>query len=630
MEPIALTISLVVLAGMLCQWLAWRVRLPAILFLLMAGLLAGPTLGWLDPDAVFGELLIPVVSLSVAIILFEGSLTLNLSELRGVSTIVQRMVSVGALVTWLIVALATRWIFEFSWQVSALFGAVVIVTGPTVIVPMLRSVRPRARVGNILRWEGIAIDPVGALMAVMTYEFILASVEKVAISHVILLFMQTVGAGLCIGIVSGIVLARLIANNYIPEYLHNIATLSLVLVAFAVSNWLMHESGLIAVTVMGMWLANRPDLDIHPILNFKEHLSVLLISVLFIVLAARIDLLQLASIGWRAALLLLVLQFIARPLKILLSTWGAEISWQEKALLAWIAPRGIVAAAISAIFADKLVEVGYSDAVYLVPLTFSVIIGTVVLQSATARWLALWLGVAEPSPRGFLIVGANTFARKVAQELGKLGYRCVLADSNWDNIRQARMDGLDTFYGNPVSEHADLHLDLSGIGGLLALSHQRYINVIAAIHYSADFGESRIFRLASSSDKSRADKHSVSGSLQGSQLFGEQVSYSDILSWVSRGSEIKATKITGEYSWEQYCESFGIIEGQLPEDAMPQRLPLFCIDSKGLVKPFVAEKRLQPGPGSTILALSLGEAEKEPKKTPEAGAARAAQPLPSN
>lgn len=596
MQNTALIVSLVVLAGMLCQWLAWRVRLPAILFLLIAGLVAGPLLGWVAPDALFGDLLMPMVSLSVAIILFEGSLTLNVKEVREVSRVVQRMISVGALTTWVIVACATRYIFDFSWQVSALFGAVVTVTGPTVIVPMLRSVRPSRKLANVLRWEGIAIDPIGALMAVMTYEFILASAQQAAIGHILELFLLTIATGLIIGIGSGFVLGRLLANHLIPEYLHNLATLSLVLVAFSLSNALQHESGLLAVTVMGMWLANRPGLDIHPILNFKEHLSVLLISVLFILLAARIDLVQLASIAWQAILLLLVLQFIARPAKILVSTVGQGFSWQEKSLLAWIAPRGIVAAAISAIFADKLVAVGYQDAELLVPLTFSVIIGTVVLQSGTARYIARWLGVAEPAPKGFLIVGANAFARAVAEELGKRDFRCVLADSNWDNIKQARMIGLETFYGNPVSEHADLHLDLSGIGALLALSHQRYVNVIAAIHYSADFGERRTFRLASSSDRRKADKHTVSGSHQGSQLFGEDITYAEVLSKMAEGRVIKSTNLTEEFSWAIYREKYAAT-----------RLPLFAIDSRGFVRPFTTDKPQEPAAGSTVLALTTAD-----------------------
>lgn len=610
MQDIALAASLVVLVGMLCQWLAWRVRLPAILFLLIAGLVAGPGLGWLDPDALFGDLLMPMVSLSVAIILFEGSLTLKLKEVREVTVVVRRMISVGALVTWVVVAVATRLIFDFSWEVSTLFGAVVIVTGPTVIIPMLRSVRPTRKVSNILRWEGIAIDPIGALMAVMTYEFVLAAAEQTGLWHVLQLFTMTVLTGLVVGVFSGYVLGRLLENNLIPEYLHNIATLSVVLVAFSFSNTLHHESGLLTVTIMGMWLANRPDLDIHPILNFKEHLSVLLISVLFILLAARIDLQSLFDVAWQALLLLMVVQFVARPAKVLVSTMGQDLTWQEKGLLAWIAPRGIVAAAISAIFAERLIAMGYEDARLLVPLTFSVIIGTVVLQSATAGFVARRLGVAEPEPKGFLIVGANAFARRLAAELSKLGLRCVLADSNWDNIRQARMDGLETFYGNPVSEHADVHLDLSGVGGLLALSHQRYVNIIAAIHYSADFGELRIFRLASSSDRRRAEKHTVSGSHQGSQLFGEDVTYSELVNKINKGCKIKATSLTDAFDWETYQRKYG-----------ETRVPLFVVDQKKNATPFTVERKLQPGEGATILALVINEQEEADANGREQGEA---------
>ena len=598
-QDIALVSSLIVLVGLLCQWLAWRVRLPAILFLLLAGLAAGPALGLFAPDDLFGAALMPMVSLSVAIILFEGSLTLKFSEIRGEKRVVQKLVTIGALVTWVVVAVATHLIFGFSWEISALFGAVVIVTGPTVIVPMLRTVRPSRKIANVLRWEGIAIDPVGALMAVMTYEFILASAGGAAFTHVIGLFFSTIAVGLAAGLVSGLLLEQLFRRNLLPEYLQNMAALSLVLVSFSLSNYLQHESGLLAVTVMGMWLANRPNLDIHPLLNFKEHLSILLISVLFIVLAARIDLQQLAAIGGPAILLLVVLQLIARPLKIWVSTYGEDFSWQERALLSWIAPRGIVAAAISAIFADKLVQVGYSEAAMLVPLTFSVIIGTVILQSSTSRMLARALGVAEPAPRGFLIVGANAFARELAKELHRYGIRCVLADSNWDNISAARMEGLETFYGNPVSEHADYHLDLTGIGNLLALSHQRYVNVISAIHYSADFTERNVFRLASSSDMRIAEKHSVSSSFQGGQLFGNEISYGDMLGKLSQGYRIKSTTLTDTFTWANYV---GMYKGD--------RLPLFTVDAKGVVRPFLVGKNPSINNETTIISLAAPETAK--------------------
>ncbi|MBR9910997.1 MAG: sodium:proton antiporter [Gammaproteobacteria bacterium] len=608
MPHVELVVAFVLLLAMLCQWVAWRVRLPAILFLLLVGLVAGPISGWLQPDLLLGDLLLPMVSLSVAIILFEGSLTLNLQEIKGVNKVVQRMISVGALVTWVIVAVATRLILDFSWQVSALFGAVVIVTGPTVIVPMLRSVRPTRKVANILRWEGIAIDPIGALMAVLTYEFILASVEQQAIRHVLLVFFQTVFTGGVSGILAGYVLGRLLAKNWIPEYLQNLATLSLVLGAFSISNAIQHESGLITVTVMGMWLANRREVDIHPILNFKEHLSLLLISVLFILLAARIDLQQLAQVGWQAFLLLLVLQFVARPAKIWVSTIGLDVSWPERGLLAWIAPRGIVAAAISAIFADKLVAAGYQDAALLVPLTFSMIIGTVVLQSSTARLLATWLGVAEPSPRGYLIVGANAFSIALAKELKEHDLRCVLADSSWESVRQARMAGLETYYGNPVSDHADLHLDLAGIRGLLALSRQRYLNVISTVHYSADFGADKIYSLVTYADKNQSEKHKSSSSYQGRKLFSEDITYVDLISLVTKGKRIKSTPLTREFDWATYRKKYS-----------GSRLPLFLIDAKGLATPFTIDAELKPGEGAIIIALALQDeaatAEAEAQRT---------------
>ena len=591
---IELIIPLLLVLGMCCQWVAWRVKLPAILFLLLTGLIVGPISGWIDPDALFGDLLMPMVSLSVAIILFEGSLTLNAHEIKGVSKVVQRMITVGALVTWVIVACATRFIFDFSWQISALFGAVVIVTGPTVIVPMLRSVRPTQKIANILRWEGIAIDPIGALMAVLTYEFILASIEHPAISHVLWLFLETVVVGVVIGVISGWALGRLLTNTSIPEYLQNFATLSAVLLAFSGANAMAHESGLIVVTVMGMWLTNKTRVDIHPILNFKEHLSLLLISMLFIVLAARLDLQQLSSFVWPALLLLAVIQFIARPAKILVSTLGLDVSWRERGLLAWIAPRGIVAAAISAIFADRLVAVGYEEAALLVPLTFAVIIGTVVLQSCTSGFVARWLGVAAPAPTGFLIIGANEFSRVLAQELVEHGFRCVLADSSIENIRKARMDGLETFYGNPVSEHADIHLDLSGIGHLLAMSRQRHVNIVSAIHFRSDFGGENIFRLSTAGETNEHDKHKVGNSYQGLPLFGGHVTYSVLAGYIHRGCEIKSTKLTEAFSWEAFQSKY-----------RKSRLPLFEITAKGRIKPFSSGNEGTPPNGSSILAIEM-------------------------
>ena len=373
--------------GFFCQWLAWRVQLPAILFLLLTGIVLGPVLGVLQPDALLGDYLFPLVSLGVAVILFEGSLGLRWSELKGVAPAVANLVSVGALISLGVLAAAAHYLAGLSWEISLLFGALTCVTGPTVLVPMLRSVRPNARISNVLRWEGIIIDPIGALLAVLIFNWILLGAGRDTFTEALQAFGMTTAVGAVFGMGGGIGLGYLLRRHWIPEYLQNYAALVAVLGVFAISNAVAHESGLLAVTVMGMYLGNRPELHMDDILDFKEHLSTLLISLLFILLAARLEWpsFQLALAG---CTLLAVAMLVARPLSVFVSALGSSLSWPERGLIAWIAPRGIVAAAVSALFALKLEAVQLPGAELLVPLTFMMIIGTVVLQSATARSLA--------------------------------------------------------------------------------------------------------------------------------------------------------------------------------------------------------------------------------------------------
>ncbi len=307
-------------------------------------------------------------------------------------------------------------------------------TGPTVIVPMLRTVKPTAAVANILRWEGIVIDPIGATLAVLVYEFILAGSSGHALSHTLLAFARIVGIGLLLGSLAGYLYGIILRRHWLPEFLHSVATLGLVIFVFAVSSSIQHGTGLLAVTVMGIWLANMRDVSLEEILDFKESLSVLLISVLFIVLSARLDFQSFFHLGWHVVFIFLSIQFLSRPLSVMISALGSKLSWPERHLLSWIGPRGIVAAALSALFAIKLEAAGHSEAGLLVPLTFSVIFGTVVLQSATARFIAIRLGVAEPESRGLLIIGANLVARAIVRALQQAGFRVLLVDSNWQMI----------------------------------------------------------------------------------------------------------------------------------------------------------------------------------------------------
>lgn len=586
-------VAIIGLLGLFCQWLAWRVKLPAILFLLSAGLFLGPMTGWLNPDHVFGEVLLPMVSLAVAVILFEGSLTLNMADLKALKKVVRLLVTVGVLITWLVVSLCCGLLLKLDWSISILFGAITVVTGPTVIVPMLRAIRPTAGVAQVLRWEGIVIDPIGALLTVVVFEFLVTQVGGHALSHSLILFFKILIIGLGIGVAAGHLIGVLLRDHWIPEYLQSMATLCLVLGVFTLSNSLAHESGLLVVTVAGMWLANMPGVKVHEILNFKEHLTILLISGLFIVLAARLDAQSLLALGWLPLVLLAVVQLVARPLAVLSSTIGSELNWQEKALLAWIAPRGIVAAAVAALFALRLEQQGFPNADLLVPLTFVVILGTVILQSATAGTLATLLKVREPEPKGLLIIGANTVAIEMGTVLKELGFRVMLTDSSWENIRTARMAGLETFYGNPVSEYADQKLDLVGIGKLLALSPQHELNAIASIRYRMEFGEQNIYSILSSREANLKEKHQIASEHKGFVAFGDDLTYGKFSSLLSQGAEIRKTKLTEEFNYEQYLNK-----------QSKEVIPLFAVTNKNSLRIFTPSDELKPTAGWTIVGLT--------------------------
>ncbi|MDZ7662043.1 sodium:proton antiporter [Thiohalophilus sp.] len=604
-EHILIALAGIGLIGIASQWLSWWLKLPAILFLLLGGIIAGPVTGWLDPNTLFGDLLFPFVSLAVAVILFEGSLTLKFEQIRGLQQVVINLVSVGVLATWAVTAIATYLLLDIGWELALLFGAITVVTGPTVIIPMLRTVRPNSRLTHILRWEGIVIDPIGALLAVLVFNFIITGQGSDALGSTLLGFGTILLVGIAMGAVPGYLLGLLLRHHLLPEYLHNITTLTLVFAVFVISNSLYHESGLLAVTVMGLWLANMKGVHIHDILSFKESLSLLFISGLFIILAARLDLSALIELGWPALFVLLAIQFIARPLKVLVSTFRSSLNWRERTLLAWIAPRGIVAAAVSALFALRLQQEGMSEAALLVPLTFMVIIGTVVLQSATSRLFATWLGVAEPEPRGFLIIGANPVARTIGQALQEQEFNVLLTDTNWENIRAARMAGLPTYYGNPISAHADQCLDLVGIGRMLALSPMADVNVLAGLRFRREFGSGAIYTLQTAQEKDAPDKLIAAEEHRGYRLFGEDITFTKLSSLISQGAEIHDTRLSDDFSFEDFQHKYG-----------KRATPLFAIDPRGRIQVFVVDGKLAPQADWTILSL-IEPSEEEKAKAQE-------------
>lgn len=604
-NPIFMAVSTVLLLAsigvlsLFCQWLAWRVRMPAIVFLLAAGIACGPVFSFLNPEDTFGDLLFPMVSLAVAIILFEGSLTLRFSEIRGHSKMVRNLIPVGAVVTGIIGTLSAHWILQISWEISLLFGAISVVTGPTVIAPLLRSVRPSAKLANILQWEGIIIDPVGALLAVLVYEGIVSWGMGNVFGHSLYIFGTTLVVGTVLGAAAGYLNGQVLRKHWIPHYLHNAGTLTFMLGVYALSNEIAHESGLLTVTIMGIWMANMKQVSVDSILEFKESLSVLLISALFIILAARIEFSAIAELGWGLALVLAILMLVARPLSVFLAAIGTGLKWREKLFLSWIAPRGIVAAAVSALFAFQLHNNGFAGGDTLVPLIFMLIIATVTIQSLTARPLAHWLGVAEPVEFGFLIMGANPVARMIGQVLQKHEVPVVLADTNWENVRQARMENLQVYFGNPVSEHATNKLDLTGIGNLLVISPYKHMNTLATYHFLDEFGDhDSVFSLAESEQEQNA-RYQTAEKIQRTWGLFDGVSYAKLASLVSQGYTIKTTQLSEEFSYQDFLNQYD-----------NQALILFLVDGKEHVTPVKSISDAKIGEGARLISLV-------PPKTPD-------------
>ncbi|MEM7382215.1 MAG: sodium:proton antiporter, partial [Bacteroidota bacterium] len=439
----------IIILGILAQWMAWRLKLPAILPLILIGLLVGPIATlftadgtkliepiWNGKNGLFpGEGLYYFVSLAISIILFEGGLTLKRSEIQNVGPVITKLITVGTVVTFFAAGIAAHFIFDLSWQMSFLFSALIIVTGPTVITPILRNIPLKKDISAVLKWEGILIDPIGALVAVLVFEFISVGEGQAYTQTALIEFGKIILFGFTFGFTFAHALAFAIKRNFIPHYLLNVVSLSVVLLVFVESDVFAHESGLLAVVIMGMVMGNMDLPNLKELLYFKESLSVLLISILFILLAANMNISDLELLyNWNTAILFAIIVFVVRPLGVLLSTQGSSLKTKEKLFIGWVGPRGIVAAGIASLFGSKLLLKGEPGAEYITPLVFMVVLGTVLLNATTARYIARLLGVFLQKSNGILIIGASKFSRLIGEYLKKNNRHVVLIDNNPTNV----------------------------------------------------------------------------------------------------------------------------------------------------------------------------------------------------
>lgn len=593
-EELLIALATIIVLGILAQWIAWRIKLPSILLLLTFGFIAGPVLGFLHVDALMGDLLFPVVSLSVGIILFEGGLSLKFSDIRQTGRVIRNLITVGALVTWVLTSAAAYFILGLNLAMSVQLGAVLVVTGPTVIGPLLRHVRPSGATGSILRWEGILIDPVGATLAVLVFDAILIGDVQSAAGVVLLSIVMVILVGSIMGLLGAAILVVALRRYLLPDYLQGVFTLMLVVAVFVGAEFLQHEAGLLATTVMGIALANQKQVNVRHIAEFKENIGVLLISCLFILLSARLQIADLQQLGWSTALFLVVMFVIVRPATVYLSTLRSGLSWQEKVFLSWMAPRGIVAAATSSIFALRLIEVNHPQAEMLVPVTFAVIVSTCVVYGLTSLPLARWLKLSQANPQGVLIVGAHDWGQKIAVALRDTGQKVILLDSNYSNVQAARLAGLDAFYGSATADAEELKLD--GIGRLVALTSNNEVNALAAIHFIEDFGRAEVYQLPILR-KEGMPEEALSRDLRGRLLFSPEASFAELHQRFANGAVVKVTPITREFDYRAYYARYGT-----------NALPLFLIDpANQRLSIFTTDKTLVPQPGQSIVSLIRNE-----------------------
>jgi NhaP-type Na+/H+ or K+/H+ antiporter len=593
---ITLAVILIAVAGITAQWIAWRFHIPAILLLTLTGLAVGPGLGWLHPSAAFGPILEPLISVFVAIVLFEGGMSLHVYEIKEAGTGVNRLVTVGVPISWLLGAAAAHAIGGLSWPVATLFGAISVITGPTVIIPMLRQAKLKRRPASFLKWEGIVIDPLGALLAVLIYEYLVYTGGGAALTQTFASLAMALLSALVAGGGAGLLFGMACRRDYIPEYLKAPVLFAAALGVYGLANAMQREAGLLAATTLGLVLGNTRLPSMTEIRRFKEYVTILLVSGIFILLTANLDPVILTRLDWHSVALLAALIFLVRPAAVLLATVRADMSWRERALVAWVAPRGIVAAAMAGFFGSRLVEQGYADGTLLVPLVFVLIVVTVTLHGTTIGWLARRLDLAVAAQNGVLIVGASQWSVGLAQMLKDMEISVIVADTSWSRLRPARLSGVPVYFGEILSEESDESLEFNEIGYVLAATSNDAYNALVCTHFAHERGHHRVLQLPMQSAE-ESDPRGLRHSLRGAIAFDETEVYGELERRCYTGWHFQKTRFTEDYTYEDHLR-----------DRSAEVMEVLLHREDGDIVFKTPKGKLEPAPGATLITFSPSQA----------------------
>jgi NhaP-type Na+/H+ or K+/H+ antiporter len=528
--------------------------------------------------------------------LFEGGLSLRFSEIRDTGKVVLRLVSIGLGITAVLTTLAARYFLNLSWEISLIIGALLTVSGPTVIVPLIRQVRPTKRIGSLIKWEGIVNDPIGAVLAALVFEVVAGHTSGDVAFASLRGLGTTLVVGLGLGIVSGWMLVLAMRNFLVPDFLQNPVFLSVVLLVFALSNSIQSESGLVTVTVLGVYLANQTSVTVKHVIEFKENLRVLLISVLFIVLASRteVSFANLAELGWGLPLFLVSMLLVVRPLSVFVATLGSDLTRNERVLLACVHPRGIVAAAVATLFAIDLAKQFpnmQADADKLVLVTILTVVTTVTVYGLTLGPLSRWLGLSRENPQGVLFAGASNVVREIALAVKSEGFPVLVVDTNPSNIAAARMAGLPVCYASIGSEFVLQETDLGEIGRLLAMTPNDEVNALAATELSQEFGRANCYQLAPP-ERGNQRHERVPHHLRGRLLFNKKITAEQLRDRFEDGARIKKTTLSDDYTYADFLAKFG-----------DSAVLMFVISDKSRLLVCATDTKTEPKKGDKLIAM---------------------------
>ncbi len=566
-RDILVGLTVIVAFGVGGQWLAGKIRVPSILVLLLAGFIAGPITRLVNPEEIFGELLFPAVSLAVGLLLFDSGMELKFSALSIGRHPVLRLVTLGVLVTWF-VGSATAFLFAgLSFDLAVLLGAILVVSGPTVVIPILRRVRPRPPTGPILRWEGTVIDPIGAILGVVILAVILE--EGNLVKDTALGVASAAGTGIAIGLGGAVVLLLALRYYRIPELLRSPVAVAMAVLVFTATNLLFDEGGLFATTALGIALVNQRRVDVHDIAAFEKAVGVLILGALFVLLGARIKLEQLAEVWVAGVVLVVALVVVARPLAVAVSVAWTKVSFREATFVAAMAPRGVVAAATSSVFALALSEAGVAGGELLAPLTFTVIIGTGIVYGLSAGPLARRLGVAGSAPRGVALVGSRRWVVSLGEELVQAEVPVLIVPG----AVELSNTSLPLYTGTFDSEEFDDALAAHDVGTALVMSADMEHNVIGVDRLVEILGGANVYYRPRQSDGDRRV-------LLARRPFGADVSQATINERAEDGARIVTLDL----------------ESESPDSSS---LPLIHVDRHG--RPFIAPNHPYIGRSKTIV-----------------------------